>query len=83
MTIMQQVGEVTHYFTDLGVSIVLLSDELSVGDTITVRGHTTDFTQEVGSMQLDHQAVEKAQAGQEIGLEVKQKVRAGDEVFVE
>lgn len=83
MTARHKVGEVTHYYTNLEVGIILLSDDLSVGDTITIRGHTTDFAQEVKSMELDHQAVEEAETGQEIGLEVEQQVRAGDEVFVE
>jgi putative protease len=83
MTALHKVGEITHYYTDLEVGTILLSADLSIGDTVTIRGHTTDFTQEVESMELDHQAVERAEAGQEIGLEVEQQVRAGDEVFVE
>ncbi len=83
MTARHKVGDVTHYYTNLEVGTILLTDNLLVGDTIIISGQTTDFSQKVKSMQLDHQAVEEAEAGQEIGLEVEQKVRAGDEVFVE
>lgn len=79
----QKIGEVTHYFTDLEVGTILLSDSLEVGQTIKIKGYTTDFVQEVKSMQLDHEEVESAQSGDEIGLKVSEKVRAGDEVFLE
>ncbi|HXK26493.1 MAG TPA: EF-Tu/IF-2/RF-3 family GTPase [Myxococcota bacterium] len=56
--------------------------ELRVGDTVHVRGHTTDFYQRVERIELEHQQVEVARAGDHIGLQVHQRVREGDEVFV-
>ena len=77
----KKVGKVTHYYNHLGVGIVKLSGPLVNGDTIRVVGHGREFQQTVGSMQLEHQALEKAKKGQEIGLKVDQKVKEGDVVY--
>lgn len=75
------VGKVTHYFTKIGVAVVKLSGELKVGETIHVKGHTSDFTQTVDSIQIEHASVEKAKKGQSIGLKVAEHAREGDAVF--
>jgi len=77
----KKVGEVTHYFTDIGVGVIELSDKLEVGDRIRIKGPTTDFEQEVSSMQIDQDDVEQADSGDSIGLKVKQRVRETDEVY--
>lgn len=76
-----KVGKVTHYYDKIGVAVVDLEDSLSVGDKIKVTGHGNEFTQQVSSMQLDHQDLQKAKKGQAIGLKVDQKVKEGDEVY--
>jgi len=76
-----QVGSVTHFFKKIGVAIVELTDSLLVGDTIHISGHTTDLSQKVDSMQMEHQNVEKAEKGQTIGLKVTDEVREKDLVF--
>ncbi|KKU11747.1 MAG: hypothetical protein UX16_C0005G0008 [Parcubacteria group bacterium GW2011_GWB1_45_7] len=75
------IGEVTHFYGHLGVAVVKFSKPVSVGDTIHFKGATTDFTQEVKSMQFDHKDVDKAGKGKEVGLKVDEKVRTGDQVF--
>jgi putative protease len=75
------VGKVTHYFTKIGVAVVELSDELKLGDRISIEGHTTNFQQTVSSMQIEHKPVERAGPGQSIGLKVDQRAREGDLVF--
>ena len=75
------VGKVTHYFGKIEVGIIELSKELKVGDTIHIKGSTTDFEQKVESMQIEHENVEKAKKGDAIGLKVKEKAREGDEVY--
>ena len=75
------VGEVTHYFGKISVAVVKLSDSLSIGDKIFIEGATTKLEQEVKSMQIDKNPVEKAEAGQSIGLKVDDKVREGDKVY--
>jgi translation initiation factor IF-2 len=77
----KKVGEVTHYWRKIRVAGIKLTDTLSVGDTIRILGATTDFEQTVGSMQIEHQNVEAAKKGQEVGLKVKEKVRGGDTVY--
>jgi len=76
-----KVGDVDHYYTNIGVAVVDLVSKLKVGDKITVKGATTEFTQIVKSMQIMHEAVEEAGAGDSIGLKVNDRVRKGDEVF--
>jgi putative protease len=74
-------GEVTHYFPKVNAAVLKLKDTLSVGDTIRIKGHTTDFTETVNSMQIDHMPLTVAKKGDEIGLQVKSRVRRGDSVL--
>jgi len=79
----QKIGIITHYFGKIGVAAIELTDgELRVGDTIHVKGHTSDFTQTVDSMQLEHDSVESAAVGQSVGIKVPEHAREHDEVFV-
>ena len=75
------VGEITHYFGNLSVAVVKLTDSISVGDKIFIEGATTKLEQEVRSMQIDKNSIEKAEAGQAVGLKVDDKVREGDKVY--
>ena len=77
----KKVGEVTHYWGKIGVAGIKLTATLNQGDTIRIKGATTDFMQAVGSIQIEHQNLETAKRGQEIGLKVKEKVRRGDTVY--
>jgi putative protease len=76
-----KVGDVIHYYTNIGVAVVDLSNTLKVGDNIVVKGATTEFTQLVKSMQIEHDQVNEAGNGDSIGLKVKDKVRKGDSVY--
>jgi len=75
-------GKITHYFDKIGVAVIELAKGLSVGDTIRIKGATTDFKQRIDSMQIEHKSVDKAKKGQAIGLKVKEKVRPNDKVYV-
>jgi len=75
------IGKVTHYFGNIGVAVLELTDTLKVGDTIRIVGGTTDFTQTVDSMEIEHKKVEEAKKGDSIGLKVSQKVREGYKVY--
>ena len=78
----QQIGVVTHYFGNIGVAAIKITDgELRIGDTIHVKGHTSDFSQTVDSMQMEHQSVPVARPGDEIGLKVVAYAREHDAVF--
>ncbi len=76
------IGKITHYYSKINVAIVKLSASLKIGDKIHLKGHGIDFEQTVSSMQIEHQNVEKAKKGEEIGLKVDQKIREGDEVYL-
>ncbi|HDD72628.1 MAG TPA: translation elongation factor-like protein [Candidatus Aenigmarchaeota archaeon] len=75
------IGKVTHYFTNIGVAVVELQDEIKVGDRISIEGATTNFEQTVDSMQINKNPVQSAKAGESIGLKVRDRVREGDRVF--
>jgi translation elongation factor EF-1alpha len=76
------IGKVTHYFNKISVAIIEITDgELAVGDTIHIKGHTTDFIQLVNSMQVEHEKIEEAKKGDNIGLKVDNPVHEKDEVY--
>lgn len=75
------VGKISHYFTKIGVGVIELSDELKVGDRISIEGATTNIQQTVDSMEIEHENVQSAGAGQSIGMKVEQRVREGDLVY--
>jgi translation elongation factor EF-Tu-like GTPase len=75
------VGKVNHWFGRIGVAGIELTDQLTVGDRIHILGHTTDFDQEVTSMQIMHQDVSAAGPGDEIGVKARFKARPGDRVY--
>ena len=76
-----EVGKITHFFSKISVAVIELKASLKVGDTIVVKGPTTDFEQLVDSMQIEHENVGRAEAGQSIGLKVVQRVRETDVVY--
>lgn len=76
------IGHVTHYFPHVDAAVVKIENGgLAVGDTLYFKGHTTDFKQSVNSMQMDRAPIQKAGPGDEIGVEVKSRVREHDEVY--
>ncbi|TKJ27053.1 MAG: translation elongation factor-like protein [Hadesarchaea archaeon B3_Hades] len=75
------VGKISHYFTKIGVGVIELSDELKVGDRISIEGATTNIQQTVDSMEIEHENVQSAGAGQSIGMKVEQRVREEDLVY--
>jgi translation elongation factor EF-1alpha len=77
----KEVGVVSHYFGRINVGAIELTDTLEVGDMIHIMGHTTDFTQKVESMEIEHVQVDKAKKGDSIGIKVDEKVRDGDIVY--
>ena len=78
---MEEVGRIGQFFAHPSVAVVDLSAPLKVGETVYVKGHTTDFQQVVESMQVDHAPVAQAQAGQSVGMKVAQRCRKHDVVY--
>jgi translation elongation factor EF-1alpha len=78
----EEVGKVQSYFRKIDVAAInIVAGTLSVGDTIRIKGHTTDFTQTVDSMQIEHEQVQTAKPGDSIGIKVKEPVRDHDTVY--
>lgn len=75
-------AEVTHYFPHVHAAVLKIKvGDIRIGDELHFKGHTTDFVQRVMSMQIDHKPVAIATKGDDFGLEVKSRVRAGDLVY--
>lgn len=77
----KEVGRVSSYFSHAGVAAIKLSNKLSVGDRVHIKGNTTDFEVSVGSMQIEKKSVDEAKKGDHIGIKVPEKVRSGDKVY--
>ncbi len=77
----EEVGRVMDYFAKIGVAGIDLTGKLRAGDTIHIKGHTTDLEQVVESMQIEHDQVDEAGAGDKIGIKVKDRCRGGDHVY--
>ncbi len=77
-----KVGEVVKFFVKPGVAAIVITDDgLKAGDTIHFKGHTTDFTQPVDSIQIDNQSVDEAGVGDDVGIRVTERVRPGDVAY--
>lgn len=76
-----EVGQVTHFYNRLSVAVLDLSGELKVGDVIHIAGHTTDLSQRVESMEIEHRKVQSVGPGADVALEVAGRVRVGDVVY--
>lgn len=78
----KRIGVVTHYFGKITVAIIKIEKEgLKVGDTVHIKGRTSDFIQEIESMELEHKAIQKAKVGESIGIKVSEHAREGDVVY--
>jgi translation elongation factor EF-1alpha len=78
---LQEVGRVSHFFTKISVAVIELTAMISVGDRIRIKGPTTNVEQTVDSMEIEHEKVQRAEAGQSIGMKVKDRVRETDVVY--
>ena len=76
-----EIGEVMTYYANIGVTAIELTGSVKVGDIIIFRGFTTDLEHKVDSMQIEHDTVQEAKAGDQIGVKVSSKVRKNDRVY--
>lgn len=78
----KEIGNVISFFAKIGVAAIKITkEELRTGDVIHIKGHTTDFQQTVGSMQIENESVSVAKAGDSIGIKAKERVRGNDIVY--
>jgi selenocysteine-specific translation elongation factor len=76
-----EVGHITHFFSKINVAVVELTESLAAGDSILVKGPSTDFEQTVESMQIEHENIPRAEAGQSVGLKLAQRARERDTIY--
>ena len=78
----QKIGEVIKFFSKASVAAIQITEgNLQIGDRIKIKGHTTDFEEQIESMQIENEAVQKAEVGQFVGIKVKERVREKDTVY--
>lgn len=77
----KQIGTVTNYYSRIGVAVIQLTGSLELGDEIHIMGGDRDFRQKVESMQVEHEAIERAEAGKEVAVKLEQKARPNDSVY--
>jgi putative protease len=78
----EEIGHITHYFPRISVAVIeVTAGSLKVGETIRIKGHTSDFTQPVESLQQEHLSVPEVKKGGSAGMKVKEHVREGDRVY--
>ncbi len=76
-----QIGHITHFFNGISVAVLSLTEPLEVGDKVHFLGHTTDFIQNVTSMEIDHKKVTSVGPGDDVAIKVNEPVRNGDVVY--
>ena len=76
-----RIGKVTHYYDRIGVAVLELTGELKIGESIHIHGRITDFTQRVGSLEVEHQKIQSARPKDEVALKVLEPVREGDVIY--
>ena len=78
----EEIGIVISFFAVPNAALVeIKSGSLKIGDTIWIRGHTTDLKQAVESMQIGRAAIQEAASGQQVGIKVSGRVRQHDRVY--
>ena len=78
---LQKIGKIAHFFTKINVAVIDLTASISVGDRILIKGPTTNLEQTIDSIEIEHEKVTRAEAGQSIGLKVDDRVRENDTVY--
>jgi len=77
-----EIGKVIHYYDHIHVAVLLLKGEVKLGDEIHIQGHTTDFSQRIASMEMDHDSILWAKHGDNVAIKVEHPVHEHDVVYV-
>ena len=78
----EKIGVVTDYLDRISVAVIQLTDgDLHVGDQVHIAGRSTELTQWVESLQIEHEAVADAPRGSEVAMRMEVPVHRRDEVF--
>lgn len=76
-----KIGQITHFYNRISVAVLSLTEQLDIGDQVHILGHTTDFVQQVNSMEVNHKKVLSIGPGDEVALKVNEPVRKGDAIY--
>jgi putative protease len=76
-----KIGEIIHYYDKIGVAVIKVLSPLKTGDRVKISGHDKEFEQTIVSMQVEHQNIDKAKKGDDVGVKLDQPARDGDEVY--
>lgn len=76
-----KVGKITHYYDRIGVAVIVLSNDLKLGDQIHIVGRNTEINQLVNSMEIEHSKIQEGVKGQEVALALNAPARKGDKIF--
>ena len=78
-----QIAKVTHYYDKIGVAVIDVGKKaLKVGDVVKISGHDNEFNQTVGSLQVEHEQVQKIGAGKSGAFKTDKPVKEGDAIYV-
>src|SRR3989337_2618795 len=82
MAVEEDIGQVNDFFARPVVAGIEATGTLKVGDTVHIKGHTTDITMVVESMEVNNVKIQVANARDSIGVKVTDRVRRGDRVYL-
>ncbi len=77
----KEIGKVTHYFDKAMVAVIKITDKLAVGDTLKFSHGESEFTQKIGSMQVDHKPIDSGKAGDEVAVKTYQPTHDSAKVY--
>ena len=77
----KQIGKVIHWYDKANVAVLRLSDALSTGDTVKIVKGQDEFTEAIGSMEIDKKPVSSVKAGEEVAVKLSQKTKEGALIF--
>jgi len=76
-----RIGRISHFYDRLSVAVLSLTSKLNVGDQVHIKGHTTDFVQEVTSLEIEHRKVTSAGPEDQVALKVDEPVKKRDAIY--
>ena len=78
----EQVAVIVKFFAKPSVAALEVTNgTIKKGDIMRYKGHTTDFTEEISTMEIDNQVVDEVKVGDLVGVKVKERVRENDKVY--
>lgn len=78
----EQVAVIVKFFSKPSVAALEVTNgTIKKGDILRYKGHTTDFTEEISTMEIDNQVVDEVKVGDLVGVKVKERVRENDKVY--